>query len=284
MHQRSSRLPWVAAAQRGAVYALCVGLLTPALADPLVSYDGSHQADATIDTRKGVMLESEPLPVAAAPVSPTAIGTNSEPASTAERTLPPPPAGPVMPQRPGAAPIATQGSTQNTVQADADVSIHSAIKEGVRPVYEQLVESGVVDALHGLKADLGLNKQEWSEKEKPDPSVKGPGQWDAPSGQDPAQPPRTAAQAELDKEMARMMREKLIDQIAPWALGLVLLFGVGYLVKLLYRYVIFRSAKRSERQIARTRRHASRRSRSSSHSATKTPSAPHAATESQDTV
>ncbi|MCW2310806.1 hypothetical protein [Rhodoferax antarcticus] len=258
-----------------------MGLLTSALAEPIVLYDGTESADTTIDTRKGVTVASEPLPVDAEPLRTGTRGTaltRPEPAEKAQRTLPPPPAGPVMPQRTGATPTASPGQTHTP----ADVSVHSAIKEGVRPVFEKLVESGAVQALHELKSDLGLNKNQWREQDKPDPSVKGPGRWDAPGGQDPAQPPRSAAQAQLDREMASMMREKLIDQITPWLFGLAALLGVGYLARLLYGYVLWKSAKRSKRRSARAQRHALRRTRSSARDATITPSASHAAPEMQE--
>lgn len=283
MHQISPRQYWFAAAQLGAACALCFGLLTSVLADPIVLYDGTESADTTIDTRKGVTVASEPLPVDAEPLrtgTRAAALTESAAADKAQRPLPPPPAGPVMPERTGATPTASPGQTHT----NADVSIHSAIKEGVRPVYEKLVESGAVEALHELKSDLGLTKNQWREQEKTDPSVKGPGRWDAPSGQDPAQPPRTAAQAQLDKEIASMMREKLIDQITPWLIGVGGLFGVGYLAKLVYGYVLRKSAKRSKRRSARAQRLASRHARNSSRDSTHTPSAQHATVETQESA
>jgi len=277
---------WVAAAQLGAVCALCLSLLTATHAAPLVLQDGFQQADTSTFTRAPVIPESDPLPVDDAQVWPAATGaalTKPEAARTAERSLPAPPAGPMTLERPAATPNAAQGQPQ--ANADVDGSIHSAVKESVRPVYEQLVESGALAALHDLKADLGLNKHQWSDQEKTDATVKGPGRWDASSGQDPAAPPRTAAQAQLDRETASMMREKLIDQITPWLIGLVVLYAVGYLARLLYRYLRWKSAKRSKQRIARAQRHASRRSRSSSRATTSTSSAPqHATVESQETV
>jgi hypothetical protein len=282
MHQRSPRLSWVAVAQFGAACALCLGLLTSTQAEPLVLNDGSAEAGAGTYAVEPVILDYEGASVDDAPVWPAAPGaTLTQPASaeTAERTSPLPPADPRMPERAGAAPIAL-GKTQ----ANADASIHSAIKESVRPVYDQLVESGAVGALQDLKADLGLNKNQWDDQQKTNARAEGPRRWDAPSGQGPAQPPRTAAQVQSDREMAGVMREKLIEQITPWLIGAVALYAVAYLARLLHRHMRWRSAKRNQRRSARSQRHASRRSRSSSNAATHTPSAPPIAVEPQETL
>ena len=284
MHQKPLRLHQIAALRAGAVFALCAGLLASAAAGPIVLQDGAHPTGETTDTSKLVTLEAEPLPLedpSAWPAAKSAAGTKPEPAKTTEQASPPPSAGSVRLERPGATPTAAQG----TAEPNADLSLHNAIKESVRPVYDQLVESGAVEALHDLKADLGLNKNQWSDQEKADAPAKGPGQWDATSAQDPAQqPPRTAAQAQLDREMATLMREKLIDQITPWLIGLVVLYVVGYLAKLLYGYIRWKSAKRNERRIARAQRHTSRRIRSGSRATASAPATPPVTAESQETV
>ena len=282
MHQRSPHLHRGAAVRLGAVCAIGFGFLTAVLAEPIVLQDSATQAGATADTSRLVTLESEPLPaesVSVWPTAPGAAGTKPEPAKATDRALATPP-GAALPDRPSA----TAAAPAAKLEPNADISIHSTIKESVRPVYEQLVESGAVEALHDLKADLGLNKDQWSEEQKANTPAKGPGQWDAPGAQDPAAPPRTAAQAQLDREMATLMREKLIDQVTPWLIGLVVLYGVGYLVKLLYGYIRWKSAKRNERRIARTQRHTSRRLRSSSRHATSAPLAEPATQESRETA
>jgi len=282
MQQRSSRLHRFSAIRLGAVCAVCFGSLTAVLAEPIVLHDGTQQAGATADTSRLLTLESEPLPVDAVPVGPAntnPVGTKPGPATTADRPQPPP-VGTALLERPGAPNALPQGKAE----PNADLSIHDAIKESVRPLHEQLVESGAVEALHDLKADLGLNKDQWSEEQKANAPGKGPGQWDAAAAREPAEPPRTAAQAQLDREMATLMREKLIDQITPWLIGLVVLYAVGYLAKLLYGYVRWKSAKRSERRIARAQRHTSRRIRSNSRPVTSASVTPRATAESQETV
>ena len=281
MHQRSSHRQGVAATRLGAVCALCLGFLTAALAEPIVLQDRTPHAGATADTSKLVTLESEPLPVdngLALPAAPSAASAQPSSAKTTDRALATVP-GAALADRPAA-------SASQPVKAApiADASVHSVIKESVRPVYDQLVESGAVEALHDLKAGLGLNKDQWSEEQKANAPDKGAGQWDATAAQEPAPPPRTAAQAQLDREMATLMREKLIDQVTPWVVGLVALYAVGYLAKLLYGYIRWKSAKRNQRRLDRAQRHAARRSRSSSRTATSAPVAPRATVESQETV
>lgn len=272
MHHRSSRLNRVTPLRLGVIFALCTLLLSAVRAEPVVLHDGNQPAGATTDTSKLVSMEHVAPPLDTVTTWPAAAtsapGATPEPGKPADRTLPPPPAQ-ALPERP---------------DTNAAPSIHSVIKEGVRPVYEQLVESGAVETWHELKADLGLNKNQWSEEQKTGAPGKGPGQWDAPGAQDPAQPPRTAAQAQLDREMATLMREKLIDQITPWVIGLVVLYVVGYLAKLLYGYVRWKSGKRNERRIARAKRHGARRSRSTAGASTGGANASQAKTESQETV
>ena len=178
-------------------------------------------------------------------------------------------------------------TTQNVSEAEpvAGKSIHQAVKESVRPAYNQLVESGVIDTWHDVKASLGLEKNHWNERDSAEGTAKAPTQWDASGGTSPysAQPPRTAAQEQMDRELAAMMREKLIDQVTPWLIGLVGLYIVGYLIKQGVSYVRWKTARRSERRIARAQRHGSRRVRSGSRSdRTRSPSS--TPSESKETV
>lgn len=165
-------------------------------------------------------------------------------------------------------PLTTQPPQTHTPQNVGAVepvvgkSIDQAIKESVRPAYNQLVESGVIDTWHDVKASLGLEKKHWSDRDSADGTAKAPTQWDASGGASPysAQPPRTAAQEQMDRELATLMREKLIDQVTPWLIGLVGLYFVGYLIKQVVRFIRWKSAQR----VARAQRHASRRAHRSS--------------------
>jgi hypothetical protein len=155
-------------------------------------------------------------------------------------------------------------TAQNVSEAEpvAGKSIHQAVKESVRPAYNQLVESGVIETWHDVKASLGLEKNHWNERDSAEGTAKAPTQWDASGGASPyaAQPPKTAAQEQMDRELATMMRAKLIDQVTPWLIGLAGLYIVGYLIKQVVRFIRWKSARR----FARAQRHASRRTRRSS--------------------
>ncbi|MDR3372015.1 hypothetical protein [Rhodoferax sp.] len=165
------------------------------------------------------------------------------------------PVGPLTTQLPRAPAL------QNSADAEPDLSksIHEAIKESVRPAYNQLVESGVIETWHDVKASLGLGKNQWSDRDSAEGAAKTPSQWNSSGDASPypVQPPRTAAQAQMDRELAAMMREKLIDQVTPWLIGLVVLYIVGYLIKLVVHYFRWKSAQR----IARAQRQALRRTR-----------------------
>jgi hypothetical protein len=174
---------------------------------------------------------------------------------------------------------------ENASDAEPDVgkSIHQAVKESVRPAYNQLVESGIVETWHDVKASLGLDKNQWSDHDSAEGTTKSPAQWDASGGASPyaAQPPRTAAQEQMDRELAAMMREKLIDQVTPWLIGLVGLYIVGYLIKLVVRYVRWKSAQR----VARAQRQAFRRSRTGSSTRSKHARSPSSSpSKSEETV
>jgi len=254
MHKKSHHLLSLATLSVAAVCFWC--LTTPAGAGPIVLQDAEHPSGAVVDTSKLVTMEPPLIDVDEAPSwdksAATPAGKTSAPSKPGAATQ-------VPANQPGAAHAATA-----PVQAEGAVQslgrdIHDSIKETVRPMYEQLVESGAVEALHDAKESLGLNKNQWNEQGQANGPPKAAGQWDTP---DAGQPPRTAAQAQMDRELGAMMREKLIDQVTPWAIGLVVLYAVGYLIKLIYSYVRWKAARRSAQRISRAKRHAAHQSRS----------------------
>lgn len=163
------------------------------------------------------------------------------------------------------------GSPNSTVQQpgvnpgpDLAADIRSTIKEGVRPVHDHLVESGALDVWNDLKADLGLSKNTWGDKDATDANPALPGRVDASnsaSWQDPAHRPRTAAQAEVDREMAALMMDKLIEEVKPWVFSLVGLYLLGYLIKAGYDYSQRKTLRRRERATALARRRSARKAR-----------------------
>ena len=232
------------------------GLSLPAGAGPIVLQDGKAPADAMVDTSKLVTLEhQDTLPVDELiqwdkPAATAPQGRASSAAAAQAMA-----SSPAKPAQAAASAATAATATQPT----AGDELRKSIKEGVRPVYEQLLESGAIDAVHDVKESLGLNKGQWSDPAQADGQPKAANPWDTPGAN---QPPRTAAQAQMDRELAGMMREKLIDQITPWVIGLVVLYIVAYLAKLLYGYIRWRSARRVEQRIHRAKRHAAHNQRS----------------------
>ncbi|MBT3066897.1 hypothetical protein [Rhodoferax sp. U11-2br] len=256
MFKTSHRLPRLASLVL-ATTCLC-GLSLPICAGPIVLQDGKAPADAMVDTSKLVTLEhQDTLPVDelinwdksnAPPAAPQGRASST---TAAQATA----SSPAKPAQAVASAATAAANTQPTVGDE----LRKSIKEGVRPVYDQLLESGAIDAVHDVKESLGLNKGQWNDPAQADGQPKAANQWDTP---ETFQPPKTAAQAQMDRELAGMMREKLIDQITPWVVGLVGLYILGYLAKLLYGYMRWKSARRMEQHIHRAKRHAAHSQRS----------------------
>jgi hypothetical protein len=262
-----------AAWQFGLTCALGLGILTPAGAGTLAEENAPQKVEAQA---------SEPLPAIAAITDeelpswqrsaaiPTTRQAPSAADSSVQSSAVPDASKPTDPQQQlqPVGPLMTQPpqthTPQNISEAEPVVgkSIHQAVKESVHPAYNQLVESGVIETWHDVKASLGLDKNYWSERDSAEGTAKAPTQWDASGGASPyaAQPPRTDAQEQMDRELAALMREKLISQVTPWLIGLVGLYIVGYLIKQVVRFIRWKSAQR----VARAQRHASRRTRRSS--------------------
>lgn len=138
--------------------------------------------------------------------------------------------------------------------------IRSSVKESVRPLHDQLVESGAVDAWKELKADLGLGKGDWREEDTSAGNPKAAAPSDGPNAarwQEPEHRPKTAAQAQMDRELATHMLEKLIDEVKPWAISLLALYLLGYLIKAGIGHSQRRSIRRRERETRRALRRAS---------------------------
>jgi hypothetical protein len=233
-----------------ALAATCLcGLSAPAGAGPIVLQDTKPPANTMIDTSELVTLEHDDNipnwdkpPV---PSGPTQASTKPGDVALAPASAP---AKPALP-----APPAAGASSQPSQSQD----LRNNVKESVRPVYDQLLESGAIEALHDVKESLGLNKDAWNDQDRPAGAAKASSPWDAPDG---ALPARTTAQAQMDRELADMMRAKLIDQLTPWVAGLLGLYLLGFVIKLLFGYVRWKSARRNERIIKRAKRQAAHRS------------------------
>jgi hypothetical protein len=150
-------------------------------------------------------------------------------------------------------------------EPDLIAEIRSTARESVRPLHDQLAESGALEAWSELKTDLGLSKNKWGSEggAEVDPNLPGrPDASNSASWQDPANRPKTAAQNEVDREVAAVMLEKLIDEIKPWAFSLGGLYLLGYLIKTGYDYSQRKSMRRRERKAALSRRRHARKGRS----------------------
>ena len=167
-------------------------------------------------------------------------------------------------------PLPTHTPPNNTVaESHPDKSVRNAVKESLRPAYEQLVESGVVETWHDVKASLGLDKGQWSDRDKLQDPATTPNPWKTPEGGTSPYPdhaPKTATQMQMEREMSTMMREKLVDQMKPWLIGLVGLYIVGRLIRLVIRYVRWKMVRRNKRRVAHARHHGLRRTGSRSRS------------------
>lgn len=167
----------------------------------------------------------------------------------------------------------TKPEPQNSVARQPGVSpgpdlaaeIRSTVKESVRPLHDQLVESGALEVWSDLKADLGLSKNKWGSEGATEADPTTPTHPDAShsaSWQDPTHRPMTAAQAEVDRELAARMMEKLIEEIKPWVFSLGGLYLLGYLVKAGYDQSKQKSIRRRERETARASRRSAHKARS----------------------
>jgi hypothetical protein len=254
MHKTSSRLPQLAVQALTAAWLFT--LTTPAGAGPIVLQEAKQSEDAVVDTSKLETLEPNDSNVGEIanwdkPTTPSGTTKAAAKPGDAQQAGTSAQTHPETNPRPESAPAAA--AAQPSLAKD----LHDSIKEAVRPVYDGLLESGAIESLHDVKEGLGLDKDPWNDPNKADGQPKASAQWDSPSVNGS---PRTAAQAQMDRELAGMMRAKLIDQLTPWLMGLAGLFIGGYLIKLLFGFIRWKSARRNAQLIQRSRRHAARRS------------------------
>lgn len=136
------------------------------------------------------------------------------------------------------------------------------IKEAVRPLYEDLAGSAIVETVRDLKSDLGLNgSPSFNNPTSSDHSQKGGNidpteseQWDRPGNRyDAHNRPRSAAQIEKDKLVTTVMLNEFIEAIKPWLYSLAGLYIIGYMLKLGLDYSRWKTT-RSRKRVSRGRR------------------------------
>jgi len=224
-------------------------LLQSARAGPLLQSSPSAESEPTLPATALrddlTMLQRGELPADTAATLPSA----TLPAAA----YPLPAAGPDT--MPGAVP-----------QDNPPPTLHSTLKETVRPLYNELEESGALQTWREVKADLGLQARPWEHEPPPernlsdasaDPTA-------APTWNDPARPPLSAAQERLNREYEAYVLQELIDEIKPWAIGALALYAVGYVIKRLFDFLQWNAARRRERRAKRHHRHHRRSHRSPS--------------------
>lgn len=150
--------------------------------------------------------------------------------------------------------VQTPSHTAQPTKDALSQDIRDSVKDVVRPLYQDIATSDVAQALRGLQSELGLDKEQAFNDKEPRQAGSGlPSEATAWEGQPNREAPRTAAQVERDKVLASVMMDKLIDEVTPWAIGLVALYVLGYLGKLALAYGRVRSIRRQQRGLRRRR-------------------------------
>ena len=245
--------------------ASCIAFSAPLQAEPVVN-DSAQQANRLIDA-------SQWLPGAHALPSSTSdsqAGATAPAGATAARPAPlSQTAGRPIPltdtsERSTTATLAPSGRETPTNATAPKVEentlgreIRGAVKDAVRPLYEDLSTSDAAQALRELQAELHPDKNQafGAQGSTQTNRQEGAGTLDAAKwdGQANREPPRTEAQVERDKVLASVMMDKLIDEVTPWAVGLLALYALFYLVKLALAYSRLRSYRRRQGSLRRSR-------------------------------
>ena len=130
----------------------------------------------------------------------------------------------------------------------AHEGIGNMVKEAVRPIHDGLSQSGVVQSIREFDADVGGRNQRESAAQR-----SGDDAFGKPSLPGPA---KSAQQVQREQAAASVMMDSLIRETTPWAVGLAVLFGLGYLGKVWLSHLHTKAAGPGAR-----RRSARRRSR-----------------------
>lgn len=219
----------------------------------------------------GDRLHAEPVPAATLEQAPLATGSawpaDLENGDAAAATKPD------LAQRPEHDSVDQDRNTVSTRNAPAVNSavkdneawqreFSSVIKEAVRPAYQDLADSGFVESIRTLESDLGLSSKRhfaaesgaYAENSGTEPHRESAG-WATP-GNNAANTsrPRSAEEIERDQIMAKVMLKELVEEVKPWAFGLVGLYALGYSVKLLLDYRRWKMARRRKRTSGGQRR------------------------------
>lgn len=138
------------------------------------------------------------------------------------------------------------------VRLDEDGLWEAEFREVVRPLYDELAISGVIDAVSGVKSYLDLSMSSSVAEPSTSDTRYGASPEYAPWENDPNNHQRSAAQIEKDKILTSIMIEELIASIKPWLLTLIGAYALWYLFKLGLDYSRWRSARALRRSSKRT--------------------------------
>lgn len=157
------------------------------------------------------------------------------------------------------APVATPGIQDNETWQH---EFSSAIKEAVRPAYQDIADSGFVEAIRSLESDLGLsNKRPFgaesgadAENSGSEPHRESAG-WATPGNNTATTSrPRSSEEIARDQIRAQVMLKELVEEMKPWVFALIGLYALRYSVQLLLDYRRWKMTRRRKRTSGSPRR------------------------------
>lgn len=149
-------------------------------------------------------------------------------------------------------------ATPKTEAAHLGNELFDALKQGVKPVKEQIANSELVQTVRELDANLSGQPASADGLEP----ANNPGY--SVGAHAPSREATTVEQAQRNKIAFDLASHQLIQEIKPWALGLASLLTLGYLATVARNYLAWRGQRRSKH------RRSSRNSRRSAEGADKT--------------
>jgi hypothetical protein len=141
--------------------------------------------------------------------------------------------------------------------------VTSTVRDAVRPAYEGLASSGILDAVRMVESELGLSQGPSFNDVLSDDSAHNTAHGARPESvswagvaarADTFNRPRSSAQIADDEQNASMLMQQLIDEVKPWVFSLIALYVLGYAVKLALDYSQWKTAHRRQRVATGRRR------------------------------
>lgn len=235
---------------------LCKGVITIGLTCLMLTGDGLHAEPVAATTLEQSPLASgSPLPTDLE-ISQTATATNPETVQHLDHDRIDQDRHAVIAR---IAPTPTPGTQDNEAWQR---EFSSVIKEAVRPVYQDIMDSGFVESLRSIESDLELSNKRpfgaesgaYAENSGSEPHREAAG-WATPGNKAATTSrPRSAEEIERDQIMAKVMLKELVEEVKPWVLALIGLYAVGYSIKLLLNYRRWKMARRRKRTSSGHRR------------------------------